>query len=166
MANDYNKNAGKPRSDFKPQNRPQGGNNGNRPYGNSNGDWNKNNQQPDRAFPADYVDFAEKLMRANSRNITTSKLRNFLSLLMDVYNTETLRTEPNLSEESKTKLQMARIRIAYECGRDRNTKEFVEAACLLPWLKAIGDSREQAIRYVHYLEAIVAYHRYFGGREN
>ena len=62
--------------------------------------------------------------------------------------------------------QMARIRIAYECGRDRGTREFVEAAHLLPWLKDIGNSRTNALRYVHYLEAIVAYHRFFGGREN
>ena len=117
-------------------------------------------------FPKDYVDFAEKLMKTRSRQITTSKLRNILSLLMDVYNTEILRTEVELSEESQVKLQMARIRIAYECGRDRNTKEFVEGAYLLPWLKAVGSSREQAIRYIHYLEAIVAYHRFWGGREN
>ena len=117
-------------------------------------------------FPKDYVDFAENLMRTRFRQITTSKLRNILSLLMDVYNTEILRTETELLEESKVKLQMARIRIAYECGRDRNTKEFVEGAHLLPWLKAVGSSREQAIRYIHYLEAIVAYHRFWGGREN
>lgn len=117
-------------------------------------------------FPKDYVDFAENLMKTLYRQITTSKLRNILSLLMDVYNTEILRTEATLLEESVVKLQMARIRIAYECGRDRNTKEFVEAAHLLPWLKGIGDSREQTIRYIHYLEAIVAYHRFWGGREN
>jgi len=135
------------------------------------GGYNRNHQQasapvqiPD--FPKDYVDFAERLMQANYRKITTSKLRNLLSLLMDVYNTETLRTEQDICEDSAVKLQMARIRMAYECGRDRNTKEFVEAANLLPWLKAIGNSREQAIRYVHYMEAIVAYHRFFGGREN
>lgn len=117
-------------------------------------------------FPKDYVDFAENLMKTRFRQITTSKLRNILSLLMDVYNTEILRTEAELLEESKVKLQMARIRIAYECGRDRNTKEFVEDAHLLPWLKAVGSSREQAIQYIHYLEAIVAYHRFWGGREN
>lgn len=117
-------------------------------------------------FPENYVDFAEELMKAQSRKITTSKLRNILSLLMDVYNTEMLRTEETLCPDSQVKLQMARIRIAYECGRDRGTREFVEAAHLLPWLKDVGTSRTNALRYVHYLEAIVAYHRFFGGREN
>ena len=139
-------------------NRPQGGYN--RTYPQRDADVTA----PD--FPEEYVDFAEKLMKEHSRKITTSKLRNILSLLMEVYNTEMLRTEDNICEDSAVKLQMARIRIAYECGRDRNTKAFVEAAYLLPWLKAIEKSRAKAIRYVHYLEAIVAYHRYFGGREN
>lgn len=123
--------------------------------------------KPPQAFPKDYVDFAENLMRSNSRSITTSKLRNLLSLLMDVYNTEVLRTEETITQENAVKLQMARIRMAYEYGRgERWTKEFINAANLLPWLKEIGDSREKLLHYVHYLEALVAYHRFFGGREN
>lgn len=118
-------------------------------------------------FPEDYVDFAENLMRTNSRNITTSKLRNILSQLMDVYNTEILRTDEHITQESVVKLQMARIRIAYEYGRgERWTKEFITATNLLPWIKEIGDSREKVLHYIHYLEALVAYHRFFGGREN
>lgn len=140
----------------------------NQNYGRSNS-YGVSRPEPNRpapAFPPDYVDFAETLMSTQCKKITTSKLRNILSLLTDVYNTETLRTEETLCPESVTALQLARIRIAYECGRDRNTKEFVEAANLLPWLKAVGNSRKKAIDYTHYLEAIVAYHRFFGGREN
>lgn len=145
--------------------------NGNRNNGRPQGGYHHYNPHaespaPVPDFPDDYVDFAEELMAQNFMWITTSKLRNLLSLLMDVYNTEMLRTEQTLSPESAVKLQMARIRIAYECGRDRNVDEFAKKAHLLPWLKNVGTSREQAIRYVHYLEAIVAYHRYFGGREN
>ena len=138
----------------------------NKNYGGRSWDQKPRTQQPAKDFPADYVDEAEKIMQENYRKITTSKLRNLLSLLMDVSNIETLRTEDTISEESAVKLQMARIRMAYECGRDRNVKEFVETAHMMPWLKDIGQSREKAIRYVHYLEAIVAYHRFFGGREN
>lgn len=144
--------------------------NGNRYDNRYQGGNTRNYQQreapaPVPDFPENYVDFAEKLMERNHKMITTSKLRNFLSLLMDVYNTENLRTEETICPESQVKLQMARIRIAYECGRDENTKKFIDAAHLLPWLKAIGNSREKAIQYIHYLEAIVAYHRFFGGGE-
>ena len=117
-------------------------------------------------LPADYIEAAEKVMAERYRAITTSKLRNILSMLMDVYNAEQLRTEEKLTEESGRKLQLARIRIAYECGRDNSTKTFVESAKVLAYLKGIGNSREEAIRYIHYMEALVAYHRFFGGREN
>ena len=122
--------------------------------------------KPAGPFSEEYVDFAENLMRTNTRNITTSKLRNILSLLMDAYNTESLRTADTITEEDAVRLQMARIRLAYECGRDNKTKQFVEAANLLPWLKEIGTSRDKLLHYVHYVEALVAYHRFFGGREN
>lgn len=135
------------------------------------GDYNSNYPKrevpkPAGPFPKEYVDFAENLMRTNTRNITTSKLRNILSLLMDAYNTESLRTADTITEEDAVRLQMARIRLAYECGRDNKTKQFVEAANLLPWLKEIGTSRDKLLHYVHYVEALVAYHRFFGGREN
>lgn len=87
----------------------------------------QNASAPVPDFPDQYVDFAEKQMKEQYRKITTSKLRNLLGLLMDVYNTELLRTEQEICADSAVKLQMARIRIAYECGRDRNTKDFVTA---------------------------------------
>lgn len=122
-----------------------------------------------RPLPSDYVDHAEVVMSEHYKKVTTSKLRNILSLFMDVYNTEILRNDAKLTDEDVANIQMARIRVAYECGRDLNTREFrefVEEADLLPYLKNIGDSREKAIQYIRYLEALVAYHRFFGGREN
>lgn len=130
------------------------------------GNVSKYPQNDSAPFPDQYVDRAEEWMEKQYKNITSTKLHNLLGLFMDIYNTEVRRTEQEICADSAVKLQMARIRIAYECGRDRNTKDFVTAMHLLPWLKAIGNSREQTIRYIHYLEAIVAYHRFFGGREN
>lgn len=60
---------------------------------------------------------------------------------------------------------MMRIRTAYEAGRDDTVKTFVEKARLLQYMKGIGSSREDLIRFAHYMEALVAYHRFYGGRE-
>lgn len=126
-------------------------------------------------IPEDFVDRAEKVMRELSqerKNVSTSKIRNLLSLITEVYNTETLRTAEKLTSESISKLQMMRVRVAYECGRDNATKTdtptktFVEKARIMQYLKGIGSKREAAIRMAHYMEALVAYHRYFGGKEN
>ncbi|MDY4062062.1 MAG: type III-A CRISPR-associated protein Csm2, partial [Candidatus Limiplasma sp.] len=93
----------------------------------------------------------------------------------DVYNVESLRTEPELSAESKLKLMRLRVRMVYDAGRERDVKDFVEQAKLLEYLKGVGNSREAMIQFAHYeamiqfahyVEALVAYHRYLGGRDN
>ena len=122
-----------------------------------------------KPLPEDYVDAAERVMRAlfaNRSRITTTKMRGFLTLVNDIYNVENLRTEAKLSAESKLKLMRLRVRMVYDAGRERDVKDFVEQAKLLEYLKGVGDSREEMIRFAHYMEALVAYHRYLGGRDN
>ena len=119
-------------------------------------------------LPEDYVDAAEKVIQSldQKRAITTSKLRNLLSLVSDIYNVENLRDEPQLLPESKTALTMLRIRVVYEAGREQKVKDFVQAAKLLEYIKGIGNDRVKLIDFAHYMEALVAYHRYLiGGRE-
>ena len=121
------------------------------------------------SLPADYVDAAETVIRrlaGNSRKITTSKIRNLFSLVSDIYNVENLRDEPELLPESRTALTMMRIRVVYEAGREQTVKEFVTEAKLLEYIKGIDNDRNKLIDFAHYMEALVAYHRYLiGGRE-
>ena len=123
--------------------------------------------QPEKV-PDDYIDRADAIMRDMSTQrpmITTSKIRNLLSLVSGIYDTERLRTEPVLTKESIAGIGMMRIRTAYEAGRDSATKVFVEKTHLLQYLKGIGTDREDLIAFAHYMEALVAYHRYYGGKE-
>lgn len=120
-------------------------------------------------LPEDYVDEAEKVMRelANKgKKITTSKIRNLLSLVSDIYNAENLRDDPQIKPESRTALTMMRIRVVYEAGREQTVKEFVTEAKLLEYIKDIKNDRAKLINFAHYMEALVAYHRFLiGGRE-
>lgn len=118
------------------------------------------------SLPGDYLDQAEKLMEENTSLITTSKIRRLFSLVTEIYNEETLRTQNELSPESVAAIAMTRVRFAYECGRDKKVKEFVEKANLMNYLKGLGSSREEFIKFAQYMEALVAYHKFFGGREN
>ena len=126
-------------------------------------------------LPEDYVDEAEAVIRrlaereqndSKAKIITTSKIRNLLSLISDVYNVENLRNEAELAPESVTALTMARIRVVYEAGRESSVKYFVKEAKLLQYLKDIKRDRKKLIDFSHYMEALVAYHRlYIGGKE-
>lgn len=116
--------------------------------------------------PEAYVDEAEAVMKAiyelkKGDQITTSKLRNLFTLITDIFNVEQLRSEPTLDSKSVAKLQMMRIRVLYEAGREDSTKKFVEQAKLIEYLKGIGTSRDDLIRFAHYMEALVAYHRFY-----
>lgn len=152
-----------------PKNNPRGGYNqgGNRPAGQTAA-AQVSAIRP-LPVPDNYVDEAEGVMQAHmkeTKKITTSKLRSFLSLIDDVYNAENLRTDPTLLPESQLKIMRLRVRVTYDAGRDEEVKTFVEQAKLLSYLKGIGTSRDAMIKLAHYMEALVAYHRYLGGREN
>ena len=122
----------------------------------------------EKKLPENYVDQAEKTMQdifSQKVRLTTSKIRNILSMISDIYNTEINRTETVLLPENQNRIQMIRVRLAYECGREEAVKRFVEKAYLLNYIKGIHDSREEFIRFARYMEALVAYHRFFGGKD-
>ena len=154
-------------------------------------EWNNNSRggkDPQKALPPEtiprkvpenYVDEAERIMRAlisSGTTVTTSKIRNLLSLVTDIYNDESIRTEDKLKPDSVVKLNLMRVRVAYEYGRDNGEsvgkdkvypmREFITQAHLLEYLKGISTDRADLIRFAHYMEALVAFHRYLGGKEN
>lgn len=152
----------------------QAGGYNNRSYGQQGG-WNNRanvtNDQPEpvkpKKLPVNYVDEAERVMSElkAKRGITTSKIRAIYALVADIYNAENLRSEAELLEESQLKLMRLRVRIIYDAGREQAVRAFVEKAQLLEYIKGIGKSRAEMIQFAHYMEALVAYHRYYGGRE-
>lgn len=115
-------------------------------------------------LPEDYVMQAEKFVREhNYRGFTTTKLRRLLSLLLDIYNEENLSKEPELSEKSKKKLQLALMRMYYEGGREPNAvKPFLKDSNIISYLKGVGN-RKEFLDVFHYMESLVAFHRYYNG---
>lgn len=102
--------------------------------------------------------------RGNVRWITTSKIRNLLAMSADIYN-EVLLSSEKLSDEQSARIDYLRVRFVYEAGRDTDVKNFVEKAQILKALEEVRGSRKQYILFNHYMEALVAYHRYYGGRD-
>ena len=129
-----------------------------------------------KKVPEDYVDEAERIMSnlmSQPKKVTTSKIRGLLSLVTEIFNVENLRTEEALLPESVVKINLMRVRVAYEYGRDTGEsvgkdnpmKDFISQSHLLEYLKGISTDRADLIRFAHYMEALVAFHRYFGGKE-
>ncbi len=118
-----------------------------------------------------YVDQAEKII-SNLRDekgkikLITSKIRNILSMVSELYNDAQRFREKELSDEMASRVQYLKMRVAYEAGRDGTVRKFVTKANLLEEIGKIGRDKDRLIVFCHYMEALVAYHRYYGGREN
>lgn len=139
-------------------------------YDNKHGGFQQQKRLPPeirpQKVPDDYVDQAERIMRSlmeNGKTVSNSKIRKLLSLVSEIYNEENRSTEKELQEKNVVKINLMRVRVAYECGRDNAVKDFVAKAKLLEYLKGISRDRADLIRFAHYMEALVAYHRYLGG---
>ena len=121
---------------------------------------------------SDYVARAEKVILElqkqegkNYRNFTTSKIRNILSMVNEIYNEVMSDNNEKLSDRIQDKIMHLKVRLIYECGRARIVKKFYDNAGLDQIISNIGDSREKFVSFVRYMEALVAYHLYHGGKE-
>lgn len=122
-----------------------------------------------------YVDLAEDVIKSlittNRRGeevilLTTSKIRGILSMVSSIYNDISRETDPKLSSEEIERLQYFKMRLAYEAGREpKNVGTFVKNAALRKQIDFIGDSREQCLIFCKYMESLVAYHKYYGGKD-
>ncbi len=123
-----------------------------------------------------YVDEAEKVIKNLSNKIdkrnqkkvpmvTTSKIRNLLAMTADIYNNVLNSQEENLSNELVGRIEYLRLRFVYESGRDTQVKDFVESAGILDIIKEIKGKKSAYILFNRYMEALVAFHKYYGGKD-
>ena len=121
-----------------------------------------------------YVDEAEKVIleiqamkEGGKKNveITTSKLRNLLAMTADIYNVVMHQNSDVLTEEIKARIEYLRVHFLYESGREESVKTLVKLAGLLEMLKNVKGSKKKYILFNQYMEALVAFHRYYGGRD-
>ena len=122
-----------------------------------------------------YVDKAERaislLEKDNKGNylLTTSQIRNLLSLCSSLYD----RSKERQFDELINDVSYLRVQFVYQSGRNSvkvnrqmffPVKDLVEKAQILEALKEIKD-RETLQRFCRYMEALVAYFKFYGGKD-
>lgn len=119
---------------------------------------------------SDYVQIAENNMlslQAEGKhgfgNLTTSKIRNILTLVNEIYKEVVLLPQNKLPDDIVDRIRYLKVRLAYEAGREKDVKNFVIKTALMEGIDEIKGDKEKFMRYAKYLEALVAYHRYHGG---
>ena len=120
-----------------------------------------------------YVKVAEDVIESLKVNrfggtelkLTTSKIRNILSMVSELYNDANRDKGKVLSEELQSRVQYLKMRIAYEAGREKEVKDFEKKAELMSQIDKIGTERESLILFCRYMESLVAYHKFHGGKD-
>ena len=99
--------------------------------------------------------------------LSTSKIRNVLAMTANIHNEVMLLTDSVLTDKIKEQITYLRIRCIYEAGRNGNepVKYFVKESGILEILPSI-ESRKDYILFSHYMEALVAWRKYLGGKDD
>lgn len=113
----------------------------------------------------------DKLLDIKNKNgkpvpiATTSQMRNILAMSADIYNRVMVNSGEDLSDEIIGLIEYLKIRIVYEAGRDEKVKKFIVQSEMLKIIDEINGSKKNFILFNHYLEALIAYRKFKGGKE-
>ena len=97
--------------------------------------------------------------------VTTSKIRNLLAMTADIYNEVVNCKEEKLSKELVEQINYLKIRFVYEAGREPKVGKLIREAQILDCIDDIGNQRENYILFSRYMEALVAYRKFYGKRD-
>lgn len=119
-----------------------------------------------------YVEIAENVIKSiknNSENIkkndklTTTQIRNLLAMTADIYNEVILFQDDKLSEDICGRIEYLKVRFIYAAVKKSEVRSLADEAHLIQHIEAIKGSKKNYILFSHYMEALVAYHRYYFG---
>ena len=118
-----------------------------------------------------YVDKAEKVIKSLNRNtrnlrnpdaflLTTTQIRNLLNLTSNLFDESKIREYKELAD----KIAYLRVQFVYQAGREPSVKDLVRKAEILAALKEVNN-QESLQRFCRYMEALVAYFKFYGGKD-
>lgn len=104
--------------------------------------------------------------------LTTSQIRNILAMTAEIYDDV---LNKGITGNTLDKLAYLRIQLIYQSGRNAAVRELVESAEFLEIIKSISNEilenktqniqKKSVIRFCRYVEALVAYFKYYGGKD-
>lgn len=135
-----------------------------------------------------YVDRADKVMRTlseeaqksnGSKMMTTSQIRKFLTAVNRVNgkidqfkNGNKSSASGRIPEDLQMEIKFLKVKLAYQIGRADSgryranpVKEFADKSGLIGEIDKIGDSLERYENFARYVEALVAFHKFYGGKD-
>ncbi|MGF0103813.1 type III-A CRISPR-associated protein Csm2 [Ligilactobacillus ruminis] len=105
--------------------------------------------------------------RGSRDTLTTSAIRNILSSTSEIY--DMVRAQG--PEAVRDKLAYLKVKLIYQSGRNAAVKRFVKVSKLIQALDRLEryyqkpDEKAMIILFCRYMEALVAYFKYHGGKD-
>ena len=105
--------------------------------------------------------------KGRSITITSSKIRNILEMVNKIYNNVLFIPDSELTKNQLSDIAYLKVRMAYECGRDKSVEDFITRSCIMNPITHIVNSRKKDdfLLYCRYVESLLAYFKYYGGRD-
>ena len=134
-----------------------------------------------------YLDHAEKVIKelqAESAMITTSQIRNILANISDIFNVvQRAKHSGDLPSEVRSKIRELTMHCYYAAGREDKVKKFFLRSSLFMNLKGILEAssetnkempetlrnvgeKERFLMLHKYMESLVAFQRFYGGKDS
>ncbi len=121
---------------------------------------------------SNYAKVAERIIKVLKdrgkspfNGLSTTKLRSIYGLITNIY---TRINTPEDFNENISDLQYIKVKLAYEWGRDKESgepiKNFIKGSFLMSAIDNI-ETYDQFILYCRYAESLVAYFKFYGGKE-
>lgn len=123
-------------------------------------------------------DDVKKYVRENwtSELVTTSQIRKFLTAVntvtekVNAYKLEKTDDYDTLPVELQAQIKYLKVKLAYQIGRNRNkwgnpVEDFEKEAGLMSLIDGIKSSTKEYEKFAHYIEALVAFHKFYGGKD-
>ena len=112
-----------------------------------------------------YARFAETVMKRREeyfRTLTSTKLRSIYGLITNIYSKI---NGPEDFERHKADIQYLKVKMAYEAGREPVVRIFLDKTHLMTALNDV-QTYEKFNLYCRYAESLVAYFKFYGGKDS
>ncbi len=129
----------------------------------------------ERITESNYVDAAEKhikdlvkknttvnkMGRTSVEIVTTSKMRGLLAMVSDIYNDVLNERGEMLSNDLIARINYMKVHFYYEAGREKTVKDLLEEAQVFEVINDIKGKRSGFILFSRYMEALVAFRKFY-----
>ena len=111
-----------------------------------------------------------------SELVTTTQIRKFLTAVntvtekVNAYKLEKTDDYDTLPVELQAQIKYLKVKLAYQIGRNRSkwgnpVEDFEKEARLMSLIDGIKSSTKEYEKFAHYMEALVAFHKFYGGKD-